>query len=47
VEGASCPGNRRVKFAIDVSLEYVYVGGAPCPGNGRVKFAINDRFECV
>jgi hypothetical protein len=41
------PGNRRVKFDINVRVEYVYVEGASCLGNRRVKFDINGRVEYV
>jgi hypothetical protein len=44
LEGAPCPGNRRVKFYINCRLEYVYVEGGSCPGNRSVKFYINGNF---
>ena len=44
---ASCPGNRRVIFAINGRLEYFVLGGASCPGNRRVKCYINGRLEYV
>jgi hypothetical protein len=45
--GASCPKNRRVKFYINCSLEYVEVEGASCPRNRWVKFYMKGRLEYI
>jgi hypothetical protein len=36
--GASCPGNRRMRYFYKWFLEYIKVDGASCPGNRRMRY---------
>jgi hypothetical protein len=41
VAGASCRGNRRVKYCHKCIVEYINIGGASCPVIGGSNIAIS------
>jgi len=44
-EGASCLGNRRIKYLLQDNVEYVDVERGSCLGNGGIKNTIKDIVE--